>query len=55
MQCLWRTGSSVVYAKNQGKGKVQWSETCFAKQYYGIAFRAGSKLREDVNFGASEI
>lgn len=37
------------YAKNEGEGKVAVIGDLFCKQYYGIAFRAGSKLREDVN------
>ena len=37
------------YAKNEGEGKVAVIGDLFCRQYYGIAFRAGSKLREDVN------
>jgi len=37
------------YAKNEGRGKVAVTGELFDKQYYGIAFHTGSKLREDVN------
>jgi len=37
------------YAKNEGAGKVAVTGDMFDRQYYGIAFRERSKLREDVN------
>jgi polar amino acid transport system substrate-binding protein len=37
------------YAKNAERGKVAVTGELFDKQYYGIAFHTGSKLREDVN------
>ena len=37
------------YAKNEGAGKVAVTGELFDRQYYGIAFHAGSKLRENVN------
>ena len=37
------------YAKNEGEGKVAVVGDVFCREYYGIAFRSGSKLREDVN------
>jgi len=37
------------YAKNEGAGKVAVTGELFDRQYYGIAFREGTKLRKNVN------
>lgn len=37
------------YAKNEGAGKTAVTGELFERQYYGIAFHTGSKLREKVN------
>ena len=37
------------YATTTGKGKVEVVGTMFDRQYYGIAVRQGSPLREDIN------